>query len=182
MPVGDAIRRCEELRDANRDDRVLEAVITRCLSALLAMAGRFDEARESGHRSTRVLEEANMTTSWGTLEIAAEAKELAGDRAGAKRDLEAMWLSFRETLDGAPAGNAMSAAFQLAYLYCDDGRWDDAAECLAFYRDVPDPIGPVVGIARRLAAAARLAAHRGEFVEAVTLAQRAVEITESTDM
>src|SRR5207249_10521987 len=43
MPVGDAMRRCEELRDANRDDRVLEAVIMRCLSALLAMAGRFDE-------------------------------------------------------------------------------------------------------------------------------------------
>ena len=61
MPVGRAIRRCEELREANRDDRVLEAVITRCLSALLAMAGRFDDARESARSSSRVLEEANMT-------------------------------------------------------------------------------------------------------------------------
>ena len=182
MPVGDAMRRCEELRDANRDDRVLDAVITRCLSALLAMAGRFDEAREYGRRSSRVLDEANMSTpSWLTREIAAEAKELAGDRAGAERDLEAMWLYFRDTLGGAPAGNGMSAAFQLAHLYCDDGRWDDAEECLVFYRGVPDPAG-VPWAARRLAAEARVAAHRGELVEAAALARRAVEITEGTDM
>ncbi len=71
--------------------------------------------------------------------IAAEAKELAGDRAGAERELEAKWLYFRDTLGGAPDQRAMQAAYRLANLYCDDGRWDDAEECLAFYRDVPDP-------------------------------------------
>ena len=181
MLVGDAIRRCEELRDANRDDRMLEAVITRCLSALLAMAGRFDEAHESGRRSSRVLDEAKTASSFGTRgRLAAQAKELAGDRAGAERDLEAMWLFFREALGGAPAGNAMSAAFRLANLYCDDGRWDDAEECLAFYRDAPDRIVRHTA-ADRLAAAARVAAHRGELVEAVTLGLRAVGITEPTD-
>ena len=179
MPAGDAIRRCEELRDANLDDRVLEAVITRCLSALLAMAGRFDEAREYGRRSSRVLEEANMlTSSRVTQNIAAEAKALAGDRAGAERDMEAMWLAFRDTLGGAPDRRGMSAAYELANLYCDDGRWDDAEECHAFYRDAPDPTA-VGTTANRLAGAGRLAAHRGELGEAATLAQRAVEIAEA---
>ena len=104
MPVGEAIRRCEELRDANRDDRVLEAVITRCLSALLAMAGRFDEAREYGSRSSRVLDEANMLTpSWVSRGIAARGE---GARRRPRRRRAGRWRRsgsrFRDTLGGAP--------------------------------------------------------------------------------
>ena len=50
-PVGDAIHRCEELLESAGDDRVLDANINRCLSALLAMAGRVDEATERVRRS-----------------------------------------------------------------------------------------------------------------------------------
>src|SRR5262249_23368109 len=39
MHVGEASARCEELREANRDDRVLDGVIARHLSSLYAMAG-----------------------------------------------------------------------------------------------------------------------------------------------
>src|SRR5262245_66285454 len=111
MPVGAVIVRYEELREANRDDRMLEASITRLLSAVLAMAGRFDEAREWERRSTRVLEEAAIAL--GSRSIVADAREVAGDRAGAERELEAQWHYFRDALRGTgmPAhGLAMAAA------------------------------------------------------------------------
>jgi class 3 adenylate cyclase/tetratricopeptide (TPR) repeat protein len=181
MPVGDAIRRCEELRDANRDDRVLEAVINRCLAELLAMAGRFDEAREFERSSSRVLEETNMNTPSRVSQThVAYTKELVGDRAGAERELEERWLYFRRTLDGAPDEHGRQAAYRLVHLYCDEGRWDEAEECHAFYRDVPDRVG-MLTVADRLAGAARIAAHNGEVDEALTLAKRAVEIVERTD-
>ncbi len=182
MPVGEAIRRCEELRQENSDDRVLGAVITRCLSALAAMAGRFDDAREYGRESSRVLRQANMLThSWVTHMVASEANEFAGDRPGAELELEAMWDAFRGTLDGAPDGRAMQAAYRLANLYCDDGRWDDAEACLAFHPDLPTSSLGRVAIFR-LAAEARVAARRGRLDAAIPLARDAVELAESTDL
>ena len=62
LPVASALSRAEELRAASVDDRVLDASITRCLSELLAMAGRFDESREYLRRSTEVLEDAAILT------------------------------------------------------------------------------------------------------------------------
>jgi class 3 adenylate cyclase/tetratricopeptide (TPR) repeat protein len=181
-PVRDATPRCEALREANRDDRVLGAVITRHLSSLYAMAGRFDDARESWEGASRVLDEANMVvSSWVSHIHSSMAKELAGDRAGAQSDLKTMWLNCREVLGGAPDLRAMGAAYMLAWLYCDDGRWDEADEYLAFNREVRVPEDFAVAV-YRLAGEARLAAHRGELVEAAMLARRAVEFGEGADM
>ena len=76
----------------------------------------------------------------------------------------------------------MNAAYRLAALYCDQGRWDEAAECLAYGRDVARSDARSSTATFRLAAEARLAAHRGELAEALTLAQRAVERAERSDM
>jgi tetratricopeptide (TPR) repeat protein len=124
-----------------------------------------------------------MRTSWGTRTVSAYAKELAGDRAGARAELEARLLFYREhTLDGAPDGREAFVAHWLAEFDCDDGRWDDAEECVASYRNVPDPNNGTVGFwDMRLAVLARLAGHRGEHAEAVRLAQRAVALSERTD-
>jgi ATP/maltotriose-dependent transcriptional regulator MalT len=75
----------------------------------------------------------------------------------------------------------MGAACDLARFYCDEGRWDEAEECLAYHRDVAAP-GHVVLAAWRLAVTARFLAHRGELAAATDLAERAVEVAESTDM
>jgi tetratricopeptide (TPR) repeat protein len=182
-PVAEAISRCEHLLRANRNDRMLEAVAMRSLSALFAMAGRFDEAREHLRTSSLVLDESDaLTPSWAYRRIAAEAKELAGDRAGAEQELTAKWQSLRGTGGSAPHGLAMQAANQLALLYCAEGRWDDAADCLAYSHDVPEPAGFFEAAAIRLAASARLAAHHGQLAEAVMLAERAVAHAEPTDM
>jgi DNA-binding SARP family transcriptional activator len=182
MPVADAIRRCEELRAENAADQVLDAAIARVLSSLYAMACRFDEARACWEQAALVLDETNtLTHSWATRAHAAHAKELAGDRAGAERELRAQWRSFGGTLDGAPNMRAMFAAYDLANFYCDEGRWDEAEECLAFQKDVTAP-SHVPPAALRLAATARVLARRGALDAAMALAQDAVELAETTDM
>jgi DNA-binding SARP family transcriptional activator len=183
-PVGEAIRRCEELREQHRTDRALEAVVTRCLSSLYAMAGRFDEARESVERSGVFLDELDHSThSWIYRTHAAEAKELLGDRVGAEQDLIAKWRRKGDVAqDYTPDRRGMGAAYYLSLLYCDDGRWDDAERCLEYGREVPVPPRFRPESARGLAARARVAAHRGELAEAVALAQRGVELADQSDM
>jgi class 3 adenylate cyclase/tetratricopeptide (TPR) repeat protein len=182
MPVPHAIARCEELRDANRDDRVLEAVIERCLAHLFAMAGRFDEAREYDRRSSLVLDEARMRTPTRVSQvIAAELRELVGDRLGAERELQEKWFFARDSVGaGSSPGHGIGTAFLLANFYCDEARWGEAEEILALYRGAPEPVD-VKTIASRSSLEAQLAAHRGEFEEAVTRAQRAVALLEPTD-
>jgi class 3 adenylate cyclase/tetratricopeptide (TPR) repeat protein len=179
MPAADAIRRCEELREATTDDRVLDAVITRCLSELYAMVGRFDDARESWEKSNRVLDDANMLIpSRVSQSHSAAARELAGDYAGAEQELIARWRYFSETRNGALDTRAMQSAHALAMFYCDWGRWDDAEECLAFHHDAALPIHMV---AWRLVGEARVAAHRGDHLDAAARIRRAVEVINGTD-
>ena len=180
-PVDEAIGRGEELLQSARNDRVLVAVITRFLSVLFAMAARFDEARELGRTSSLVLDELNLNSYWVYRGATAEAKELAGDRAGAERELLAQWHWFSNHGDRAIDDRAMSSAYKLAYLYCDDDRWDDAANCLSFGSGVALVARPTHRTIYRLAGEARIAAHSGRFPHALTLAQRAVDYAELTD-
>ena len=180
MPVEEGIGRLEELFGANRDDRVLEAVIRRHLACALAMAGRFDEARAHLEASTPVLDEVNLTqVTWGMSRWqVSRTLQLAGDDAAAEQDLIALWLYFRDTRGERSSSAAMNAAAQLALLCCDQGRWDDAAEYLSYGQEVdrsPPPYGKVYAF-MRLAARARIAAHAGNHAEAVELARTAVEL------
>ena len=180
-PVSQGIRRCEVLLSTAGDDRVLEATIRRFLALLFAMAARHDEAREQIRRSSLVLDELNyLTPSWVYRAMSARAKELSGDRAGAEHDLKAAWQGFQELGDARIDERAINAATWLANLYCDDGRWEEAAECLAFGADV-ELAFPTPTALRRLGTRARLAAHRGELAEALELAQRAVEYAAPID-
>jgi tetratricopeptide (TPR) repeat protein len=174
-PVGEGIARCEELLRESGDDAVLDATIRRFLSLLLAMAARFDEAREELRRSSLVLDGLrHLTSSWVYGPVVAEARALIGDRAGAERELLATIESFQALGDAAIDERAMNAAGLLAALYCDEGRWDEAAEWLAFGEGIP--LAPSTGTATRLLVTqARVAAHRGDHAEALALAHRALD-------
>jgi tetratricopeptide (TPR) repeat protein len=123
----------------------------------------------------------HLTASWVYRSIAAEARELTGDRRGAEQELTAMWRSLRNANAAGPDGRAMQAASQLALLYSVEGRWEEAADCLSYARDAPDPTGFFEPAVLRLAASARLAAHHGQLAEASALAERAVDCAERTD-
>jgi DNA-binding SARP family transcriptional activator len=180
-PVPEAIHRCKELLRSSRDDHVLEAVITRFLALLSAMTGRFDESREQVQRSSLVLDEVSyLTYSWVYRVTAGQAKQLAGDPAGAELEYKAAWQGFEELGDAPVDERTINAAVWLATLYCDEGRWDDAARCLAVGEEYP-LVGPTGTALMRLAARARVAAHRGEHTEALALARRAVETAAPID-
>jgi predicted ATPase/class 3 adenylate cyclase len=181
-PVEEATSRCEEMIRANAFDRVLEATVTRCLAALVAMAGLAGEALELVERSGRVLDELdilNASTTW--RDAAAEAREYAGDRAGAKRELEAKWLGLEAVRHRPSDPQAAIAAYRLALLYCDDGCWDAAERCLAYGAEVPFDAAYGREAAVRLAGRARIASDRGRHDEAVTSARKAVELLEQNE-
>jgi len=173
-PVAQGIRRCEELRDTYRDDRVLEAVLTRFLSLLYAMAGRSQDAREAARASSRVLDELQEgTQSLNLQRFVAAALELAGDRAGAEREWTARWVWLRDLAGNAPDQDSVLASAELAGFYCDEGRWDEAAELLAYSRDVAHRWHLTQHLVR-----ARLAAHLGEHADALALIGPVVERAE----
>jgi class 3 adenylate cyclase/tetratricopeptide (TPR) repeat protein len=183
-PVELAIVRCVELQAASADDRVLEAVVTRCIGNLLAMAGRFDEALEHADRAGRVLDDANMTISSRASQVMdADTRVLAGDRAGAERSMRARWRFFEEISVGLSADpHGIESGIWLAGFYADDGRWDKAETYVSICRDVVSTLNPNrIGydgadrtVEHFLIAEARLAAHRGELAEALDLAEHAL--------
>jgi class 3 adenylate cyclase/predicted ATPase len=180
-PVEDAIGRCEELLRSCGDDVTLRAAIERNLAALFSMAARFDEARQLFAQSSRALDELDsMSWSWTARDVSAEGRELAGDFDGAEHDLLRQWHRWRDAR-GPNAVGAVIASSTLAHLYCDVERWNDAERCLT-----PSDARPEVAHFRhaavfRVAAQARVTAHRGDYEVATGLAKRAVQLAEATD-
>jgi tetratricopeptide (TPR) repeat protein len=176
-PVAEGIPRLEALLLETHGDRVLEALIQRFLGQLYAMAARFDEALDLVARSSIVLDELNqLTISWLHRRTAAYARQLAGDQAGAEREIMARFASIRESgFDGIDR-RAIDCALDLASLYCDEGRWTDAEETLVYGRHVELATYRVEAFTR-LAIEARIAAHHGLDV-ALPPAERAVELAE----
>jgi tetratricopeptide (TPR) repeat protein len=183
MPVAEGLALFGELLGANEHDRVVQGVITRFRSLLLAMAGRFDEANDGLLRSSAFLDELNLLTpSWVYRRVAGAAKELMGDLAGAEDDLIARLESFRDLRDGGPDGRAIEAVAWLAHLYCDQGRWQAADDLLGYSRQVPPLAFFRAEAVLCSAAEARLAAHNGNGAKAVERAQRAVDVVAPTDL
>ena len=176
--VNEGIRRCEELLESSRDDPGLPAVVSRSLALLLAMAGRFDEARDYIRRSSLVLEDRDGRTSNVFQLSMAQALELIGDRAGAEEVLATRYARQRDAAGALPDRPALGAAVELASFYCDDGRWDEAADCISYTQVWPEPAFYQAWAAQRVAVQARLAAHDGRHAEALALAEGAVALVE----
>lgn len=183
IPVGEGIHRIEKLRAAHRDDPVLGANLGVCLAGVLAMAGRSDEAREHLLATRRVLDQAIQTDfslqgKWTGADVLA----LAGDPAGAERELVAVFLILRDARGAGPEARALRVAADLALLRCDQSRWDEAADILAYGEEVDgaEPVQGKVYSFWRFAARGRLAAHRGKLAEALVLVRHAVDAAERT--
>jgi tetratricopeptide (TPR) repeat protein len=175
-PVAEAVARCEELLRSAGTDRVLRAIVERSLGLFLAMAAQFDEALVLIDESSRVLDELHqLTLSSLTRSGAAYARELAGDRAGAERELAARWEWYCDSGYRGIDRRAIDSACDLGLFYCDEGRWDDAQRFATLIRDVPlTGQFALVTATNRLALEARLTAQRGRAGEAIVLAERAV--------
>jgi class 3 adenylate cyclase/tetratricopeptide (TPR) repeat protein len=180
MPAQEGIGRLEELLGTSRDDRVLEAMLRRYLAFASAMVGRFDEAQAHLAASAPVLDELNLTTeTWAASRFrVSQTLELLGDDDAAEKDLIAQWQYFRDTRGERISSLALMAAAQLATLYCDQGRWEEAVDFLSYGREVdrsPPPEGKTYAFFR-LAARARIAARSGKNADALELARTALEL------
>jgi DNA-binding SARP family transcriptional activator len=183
-PAREAIDRMETARSSARDDPLLDAGLRRCLAFVLAMTGRFVEAREHIEASNVPLDQTDQTSfSFSSHWMAAQAKALIGDLVGAEQELIAAFCRMRDARGDEPESRALRAAAILALLYEDQGRWDEAAEYLSYGQEI-DLVEPAKGkiyAPLRLAARARLAAHRGDPGEGLELALQGVRLGERNE-
>jgi tetratricopeptide (TPR) repeat protein len=166
--AGATIERCEELFASVRGDRVLEATVKRPLALFYAMALRPAEANDTLDEALLVFDELSSRTAQVYRWVGAYARELAGDPEGAERELIGMFEYFRNVRGGEVDTRAKTASDRLAHLYCDQGRWDEAAEIFAY-----DPTAAAVR--------ARLAAHKG-LPDALELAEQAAAQPHATNL
>ena len=175
-PVHEAIVRCEQLYEASRDEPRRGVGIANYLSVLYAMAANFDQAQrcarlaDPGFGSVDTMPAA-IGQGW-----VARTKELSGDLAGAVAAQKAKWLFFGGGSDRPPDGRAIDAATEIARICCDTGGWDEAEEWIGHFRGARKRVD-----SGRLAVEARIAAHRGNFGEALDLGGQAVEHAEGVD-
>jgi class 3 adenylate cyclase/tetratricopeptide (TPR) repeat protein len=175
-PASEVIARCEGFLATSQGERMLTAVVQRTLALYYAMAGRIEEALDTLRESSLVLDEANeLIASVLYRKTAAEALALAGDFAGAERELAAR-LAYFEVRGTRTAVWAIDSAVALAMVCCDDGRWEEAERHAASVRTTPlDRPNSLDVSRRRRILEARLAAHRGDLDQALALTTDALE-------
>jgi class 3 adenylate cyclase/tetratricopeptide (TPR) repeat protein len=178
MPAEEAIARCEGFLEEAGDDLALRASVSVSLGALLAMRGRFDEARAAYSESVELNERLGLGLRRAIFSVSgAEIELLAGDPTAAERELRFAY----EQLDrmGETGVRAVVSALLAAALLAQDreteaAQFADTAGSLAEREDV-------AAQAFQRSTRARVILRAGELAEAERLAREAVELAEPTD-
>jgi tetratricopeptide (TPR) repeat protein len=162
LPVEEAIRRCEELLSDGKFDGTVRAGSLGVLAVLYAMRGRFADAREYFAQCIAILEELGIKLRVVTRQhFLADIELLANNPAAAER---AMRWAYERELEMGEKADIPGTTNRLADALYRQGRYDEAAKWIE--------IGGGRGIR------ALLAAKRGEFEQAETLARESVAMTE----
>ncbi len=178
LPVSEAIQRCDELLGLPPRQQRVKALAYRALAGLVAMEGRFDEARELLERDRAIIEDVGLRVAaavasevWGILEMLAGRPDAAERRLREGYDiLEAM---------GEKSGLSTLAAM-LAHVVHAQGRYDEAFR----FTQVSEEGAPEEDLSANVywrAARAKVFARRGRLEEAERLARNALELAEATD-
>ena len=176
-PAEEAVARCEEMLAQERERRVVEANISISLAGLLAMLGRFDEARAHAERAKSVYGELGLTMAVaGWTQIAGPMELLAADPAAAERHL-------RQGLDLlTEAGSQEYQASLLAEALYQLGSYDEAdrfAELALAQSTAGDDAAQVIASGVRAKVQARLRPEQID--EALATARAAAELAAATD-
>jgi tetratricopeptide (TPR) repeat protein len=175
VPAAEAIERIEALDWGAESQAGGRGGFT---AALLAMLGRFDEARAAQRKSVEYLEERGLRMRVGGSALRSGAvEELAGDLEAADRTY-AEGIAILESL-GETGVRSTLAAMRANILYRLGRRQDvEAALRLAQETGAPNDIATQVDWR---GAAAKLAADDGRLADAERLIGEAVELVEPTD-
>jgi tetratricopeptide (TPR) repeat protein len=178
MPVPEAEARCRDLLGRVGEDRRAKAIVLSVLAHLLAMRGRFDEARASYRAGRATLEELGLRFHAALTSIDSGAVEmLAGDFVAAEAELRADLEVLREL--GERDYMPTTAALLAEVLY-GQGRHDEADELSRESESLAAPDDVFSQYLWR-SVRAKLLARRGAQGEAETLAERAVALIAETD-
>jgi predicted ATPase/class 3 adenylate cyclase len=177
-PVGEAIRRCEAIREQVREDRRSAAATLYSLAGLYAMTARFDAARERLDLARRTLEDLGFVTlSSSFTQYEGLVEILAGDLARAEERL-------RFGLDRLEAMGERAFVSSLAALLAEvlyrEGRHDEAKRFVDHSQETAAPDDLEAQITWRTVRA-RILAATGRLDDAEADARRAVALAEGTD-
>ena len=176
-PAETALRRCSELLDSTKSNRLVESYVMSSLALLKAMRGEFDEGRRLCARAEKIYDDLGLRLALVALTEISGTIELLAD------DLAAAEVALRHGYDILSAsGEASFVAFQaglLAEVVLRQGRVEEA-ERLAQLSEggAASDIGAQTQWRRTRA---RLEAQRGRHERAIELAHEAVEIASRTD-
>jgi class 3 adenylate cyclase/tetratricopeptide (TPR) repeat protein len=177
-PVPEAEARCQDLLARVGGDRRATALVLSFLAHLLAMQGRFDEARGRYRTSRAILDELGLRFHAALTSIDSGAVEmLAGDPAAAEAELR----TDLEVLRAMGERDYMpTTAALLAEALFRQSRFDEAE---ALTRECESLAAPDDVFSQYLwrCVRAKLLARRGTHEEAAILAERAVALIEESD-
>jgi ATP/maltotriose-dependent transcriptional regulator MalT len=171
MPVGQAIRRCEELLATRSEDRLMNAAITGFVAGLRAMEGNFDEARRLQVAARSLDQELGQRFRIALRSlVAADIEVLAGRPSEATSILR--WAYGELEAMGINSVLPTMAAF-LADALADQGLDDEALEYARVSKETATPVDVVTQAMWRIAQAKASGDAR--------LAREAVELALTTD-
>jgi class 3 adenylate cyclase/tetratricopeptide (TPR) repeat protein len=179
-PLSDGLRRCEELREQVAGDRYAELTIDDTVLSLLALQGRFAEARALFGQVRAVVSELGLGWAWpfgpGHWQRA-RMERLAGDLATAERELRLVVDAHQRAGD---EGHLASSSAELADVLVGQGRDDEALRLteVSEAAAAPDDLAAQL-VWRRVRA--RVLARRGDTILAGQLARAAVALADRTD-
>ena len=178
VPVPEAIRRSEEILALPPRQQRVKASAHRALAGLVAMEGRFDEARDLLELDRAIIDDMGLRVTaavaseiWGIVEM------LAGQPEAAERRL----LEGYEILEAMGEKSGLSTlAAMLAHAVYAQERYDEAYR----FTEISEASAPEEDRSANvywLAARAKLLARRGQPANGETLAQKALRLAEPTD-
>jgi ATP/maltotriose-dependent transcriptional regulator MalT len=177
-PVDAAIERAHLFLEEMDGDRLVTAAILSSLAVLLAMCGRFTEARAEWSRARALWDELGAAHRRAVSSLDASTIELlAGDAKAAERELLTGYTALVE-MDETSVRPTVAA--YLAAVLAQEGRFDEAEELGHFAESHAWDDDIVTQVMWRVALA-QTEASSGEAAEAERLASEAVELAAPTD-
>jgi tetratricopeptide (TPR) repeat protein len=174
-PAGESVGRCVKMLGRVSGNLLMQANIASSLSGLLAMRGKFDDARTAYRRAEKIYEDLGLRLPLaGLRQIVGEVELLADEPQAAEREL-------RRAYQALSPGGAAAALFaaQLGRTLIAQERNDEAAELAAGSREsCGDDIWARIVC---LGLASRIEVLRGSSAAGVALAHEAVSLAGGTD-
>jgi class 3 adenylate cyclase len=177
-PVSDGLRRCDEILERAKGDRTVESAALRARARLIAMQGRFGEARQLMANGRNILNDLGLAVDYAaSAEGAAFIELVAGDAATAEEHLLHGCARLEEIGDRRHLPVLQAYLAEARYR---QGGYEDAERAARRSEEIaaPDDLGSHV-VARSVRGKAL--AWRGNAERGQALTSEAVALAEGTD-